>query len=293
MPDISLEVDAIRNDESLSDEDKIRNEEEAHRSYAEKSEAVHNINQLMKAFTLFEKDVQYMVTEDGRVVIIDESTGRPQPGRRFSDGLHQALEAKEGVKLQHETQTIATITLQNLFRMYHKLAGMTGTAETEAGELWEIYKLDVTVIPTNRPIRRVDHEDQIFRTRKEKFQAIIDEVARLHEMNLPVLVGTASVEASELLSRMLTRKGIKHQLLNARYHEKEAQIVTDAGLAGAVTIATNMAGRGTDIKLAPEVIRIDRNLVESGMTLEEKMPDGKSLRQHLIDTPSGLQVIGT
>ena len=293
LPDISLEVDAIRNDESLSDEDKIRNEEEAHRSYAEKSEAVHNINQLMKAFTLFEKDVQYMVTEDGRVVIIDESTGRPQPGRRFSDGLHQALEAKEGVKLQHETQTIATITLQNLFRMYHKLAGMTGTAETEAGELWEIYKLDVTVIPTNRPIRRVDHEDQIFRTRKEKFQAIIDEVARLHEMNLPVLVGTASVEASELLSRMLTRKGIKHQLLNARYHEKEAQIVTDAGLAGAVTIATNMAGRGTDIKLAPEVIRIDRNLVESGMTLEEKMPDGKSLRQHLIDTPSGLQVIGT
>ncbi len=293
LPDISLEVDAIRNDPELGDEDKILNEEEAHRSYAAKSEAVHNINQLMKAFTLFEKDVQYMVTEDGRVVIIDESTGRPQPGRRFSDGLHQALEAKEGVKLQHETQTIATITLQNLFRMYQKLAGMTGTAETEAGELWEIYKLDVTVIPTNRPIRRVDREDQIFRTRKEKFQAIIDEVARLHEMNLPVLVGTASVEASELLSRMLTRKGIKHQLLNARYHEKEAQIVTDAGLAGAVTIATNMAGRGTDIKLAPEIVRIDRQLVESSMTLDEKMPSGASLRQHLIDNPSGLQVIGT
>jgi preprotein translocase subunit SecA len=293
LPDISLDVEAIRTDAALSDEDKILNEEEAHRSYAEKSEAVHNINQLMKAFTLFEKDVQYMVTEDGRVVIIDESTGRPQPGRRFSDGLHQALEAKEGVKLQHETQTIATITLQNLFRMYHKLSGMTGTAETEAGELWEIYKLDVAVIPTNRPIRRVDHEDQIFRTRKEKFQAIIDEVARLHKMNLPVLVGTASVEASELLSRMLTRNNIKHQLLNARYHEKEAQIVTDAGLVGAVTIATNMAGRGTDIKLAAEIIRVDRDLVESTMTLDEKMPPGETLRQHLIDNPGGLQVIGT
>ncbi len=293
LPDISIEVEAIRSDEELSDEDKRLREEDAHRNYAEKSEAVHNINQLMKAYTLFEKDVQYMVSEDGRVIIIDESTGRPQPGRRFSDGLHQALEAKEGVKLQHETQTIATITLQNLFRMYHKLAGMTGTAETEAGELWEIYKLDVTVIPTNRPVRRIDQEDQIYRTRKEKFQAVIDEVARLHEMSLPVLVGTASVESSELLSRMLTRKGIKHQLLNARYHEKEAQIVTDAGQAGAVTIATNMAGRGTDIKLAPDVIRIDRDTVESAMTLGDKLPSGKTLRQHLIDEPSGLQVIGT
>ncbi len=293
LPDISIEVEAIRSNRDLSDDDKRLQEEEAHRTYAEKSEAVHNINQLMKAYTLFEKDVQYMVSEDGRVVIIDESTGRPQPGRRFSDGLHQALEAKEGVKLQHETQTIATITLQNLFRMYNKLAGMTGTAETEAGELWEIYKLDVTVIPTNRPVRRVDREDQIFRTRKEKFQAIIDEVARLHEKSLPVLVGTASVEASELLSRMLTRKGIKHQLLNARYHEKEAQVVTDAGQPGAVTIATNMAGRGTDIKLAPEVIRIERSIVESGMSLEDKLPSGKTLYQHLVDEPSGLQVIGT
>ena len=244
LPDLSADIDTIRKDASLDPDAKREKEEVAYRDHAQKSQAVHNINQLMKAYTLFEKDVQYMVTEDGRVVIIDESTGRPQPGRRFSDGLHQALEAKEGVKLQHETQTIATITLQNLFRMYHKLAGMTGTAETEAGELWEIYKLDVTVIPTNRPVRRVDQEDQIYRTRKEKFQAIIDEVARLNEMNLPVLVGTASVESSELLSRMLTRKGIKHQLLNARYHEKEAQIVTDAGQAGAVTIATNMAGRG-------------------------------------------------
>ena len=293
LPDISLEINAIRTDENIDNENKQLKEEECHRNYAEKSEAVHNINQLMKAYTLFEKDVQYMVSDDGRVVIIDESTGRPQPGRRFSDGLHQALEAKEGVTLQHETQTIATITLQNLFRMYHKLSGMTGTAETEAGELWEIYKLDVTVIPTNRPIRRVDHEDLIYRTRKEKFQAIIDEVARLHEKKLPVLVGTASVEASELLSRMMTRRGIKHQLLNARYHEKEAQIVTDAGLSGAVTIATNMAGRGTDIKLASDVVRIEREIIESSKMLDDKLTSQKTLRQHLIEEPSGLQVIGT
>ena len=293
LPDISLEINAIRTDENIDNENKQLREEECHRTYAEKSEAVHNINQLMKAYTLFEKDVQYMVSDDGRVIIIDESTGRPQPGRRFSDGLHQALEAKEGVKLQHETQTIATITLQNLFRMYHKLSGMTGTAETEAGELWEIYKLDVTVIPTNRPIRRVDHEDLIYRTRKEKFQAIIDEVARLHEKKLPVLVGTASVEASELLSRMMTRRGIKHQLLNARYHEKEAQIVTDAGLSEAVTIATNMAGRGTDIKLASDVVRIERDVIESNKMLDDKLTSQKTLRQHLVEEPSGLQVIGT
>ncbi len=293
LPDISLEIDAIRKDENLDNDSKQIKEEESHRNYSEKSEAVHNINQLMKAYTLFEKDVQYMVSEDNRVVIIDESTGRPQPGRRFSDGLHQALEAKEGVKLQNETQTIATITLQNLFRMYNKLSGMTGTAETEAGELWEIYKLDVTVIPTNRPIRRVDHEDLIYRTRKEKFQAIIDEVARLHEKKLPVLVGTASVEASELLSRMMTRRGIKHQLLNARYHEKEAQIVTDAGLSGAVTIATNMAGRGTDIKLASDAVRIERDIINSQKTLDDKLLSRDTLRQHLTEEPSGLQVIGT
>jgi len=293
LPDISLEIDAIRKDENIDDENKQLKEEESHRTYSEKSEAVHNINQLMKAYTLFEKDVQYMVSDENRVVIIDESTGRPQPGRRFSDGLHQALEAKEGVKLQNETQTIATITLQNLFRMYNKLSGMTGTAETEAGELWEIYKLDVTVIPTNRPIRRVDHEDLIYRTRKEKFQAIIDEVARLHEKKLPILVGTASVEASELLSRMMMRRGIKHQLLNARYHEKEAQIVTDAGLSGAVTIATNMAGRGTDIKLASDAVRIERDIIDSQKTLDDKLLSSDTLRQHLIEEPSGLQVIGT
>ncbi len=293
LPDISAEVDAIQKDETLDSEQKSLAEEEAYRNHASKSEAVHNINQLMRAYTLFEKDVQYMVSDDGRVVIVDESTGRPQPGRRFSDGLHQALEAKEGVKIQQETQTIATITLQNLFRMYHKLAGMTGTAETEAGELWQIYKLDVVVVPTNRPIRRVDLEDLIFRTKREKYNALIDEIARLHEAGLPMLVGTISVEVSELLSRMLTRRGIKHQLLNARYHEKEAQIVAEAGHPGTVTIATNMAGRGTDIKLAPSVIKIERELLNSDMTLSHRLPEGDILKEHLINEPSGLQVIGT
>ncbi len=293
LPDISVEIDAIRNDQGLNADEKVQKEEEMHRSYAEKSQAVHNINQLMKAYTLFEKDVQYLVSEDGRVVIVDESTGRPQPGRRFADGLHQALEAKEGVKLQHETQTVATITLQNLFRMYHKLAGMTGTAETEAGELWEIYKLDVAVIPTNRPIRRFDQQDQIFRTKREKYNAIIEEIDRLHKLELPVLVGTISVEVSELLSRMLTRRGIAHQLLNARHHDREAQIVSEAGRAGAVTIATNMAGRGTDIKLVPEVVHLDREIIESSLTLDDKVPQGQIMRDHLQEKPSGLQVIGT
>ncbi len=293
LPDISAEVDAIQKDETLDSEQTSLAEEEAYRNHASKSEAVHNINQLMRAYTLFEKDVQYMVSDDGRVVIVDESTGRPQPGRRFSDGLHQALEAKEGVKIQQETQTIATITLQNLFRMYHKLAGMTGTAETEAGELWQIYKLDVVVVPTNRPVRRVDQEDLIFRTKREKYNALIDEMARLHEAGQPVLVGTISVEVSELLSRMLTRRGIKHQLLNARYHEKEAQIVADAGHPGTVTIATNMAGRGTDIKLTPSVVKIERELLNSDMTLNDRLPSGEILKEHLINEPSGLQVIGT
>ncbi|MBM3279924.1 MAG: preprotein translocase subunit SecA [Candidatus Handelsmanbacteria bacterium] len=293
LPDLSLQVDQIRRDAALGEEERRQNEEEAYREHALKSEAVHNINQLMKAYTLFEKDVQYMVTDDQKVVIIDESTGRPQPGRRFSDGLHQALEAKEGVKVEQETQTIATITLQNLFRMYRKLAGMTGTAETEAHELYAIYKLDVVVVPTNRPVRRLDQDDQIFRTKKEKYNAIIEEIARLHGLGLPVLVGTISVETSELLSRLLTSRGIKHQLLNARYHEREAQIVAQAGQLGAVTIATNMAGRGTDIKLSPEVVHIDRQIVISQLTLDERLPSGKSLRQTLGEEPAGLQVIGT
>ncbi len=293
LPDISEELGRIRHDESLSAEERARREEQAYRDYAERSEIVHNVHQLLRAYTLFEKDVQYMVTDDKKVVIVDESTGRPQPGRRFADGMHQALEAKEGVKIEQETQTIATITLQNLFRMYEKLAGMTGTAETEAAELWEIYKLDVVVVPTNRPVRRLDLDDQIYRTKGEKFRAIIDEIQRLHDLSLPVLVGTISVEVSELLSRMLQRRGIAHQLLNARYHEKEAQIIAAAGQPGAVTIATNMAGRGTDIKLAPEVVHLDRDIVESNLTLNDRLPSGQLLKQFLADRPSGLQVIGT
>ena len=292
LPDLSEKIDAIRKDAALTDDERREQEEEAYRDHAHRTEAVHNINQLMKAYSLFEKDIQYLVTEDKKVVIVDESTGRPQPGRRFADGLHQALEAKEGVKVEQETQTVATITLQNLFRMYHKIAGMTGTAETESHELWEIYKLDVVVVPTHRPVRRVDHEDQIYRTKREKYNAIIEDAAALHELNLPVLVGTVSVEASELLSRMLTRRGIKHQLLNARYHEKEAQVVAEAGQPGAVTIATNMAGRGTDIKLNPEVIHIDRTVVESDVTLDQRASGG-TLREELSEHPSGLQVIGT
>ncbi len=293
LPDLSENVDAIRRNTDIDEQVRREQEEQAFREHAHQTEAVHNINQLMRAYTLFEKDVQYLVTEDMKVVIVDESTGRPQPGRRFADGLHQALEAKEGVKVEQETQTVATITLQNLFRMYRKLAGMTGTAETEASELWEIYKLDVVVVPTNRPVRRVDHDDQIFRTKREKYTAIIEEVAELHERRLPVLVGTVSVEVSELLSRMLTRRGIRHQLLNARYHEKEAQIIAEAGQPGTVTIATNMAGRGTDIKLNPEVIRIDRSVIDSDMTLDGRHSGSGTLREVLTEEPSGLQVIGT
>ena len=293
LPDLSENVDAIRRNTDLDDQERREQEEQAFREHAHQTEAVHNINQLMRAYTLFEKDVQYLVTEDMKVVIVDESTGRPQPGRRFADGLHQALEAKEGVKVEQETQTVATITLQNLFRMYRKLAGMTGTAETEASELWEIYKLDVVVVPTNRPVRRVDHDDQIYRTKREKYTAIIEDVADLHERRLPVLVGTVSVEVSELLSRMLTRRGIQHQLLNARYHEKEAQIIAEAGQPGTVTIATNMAGRGTDIKLNPEVIRIDRGVIDSDKTLDDRHLGSGTLREMLTEEPSGLQVIGT
>ena len=252
LPDIGSEVAAIENDTSLSDEDRLSQKDELLQSYSVKTERVHTLNQLLKAYTLFEKDDEYVLI-DNKVKIVDEQTGRIMEGRRYSDGLHQAIEAKERVKVEAATQTFATVTLQNYFRMYHKLAGMTGTAETEAGELWDIYKLDVVVIPTNKPIVRDDREDLVFKTKREKYNAITDEIIELVKLGRPVLVGTTSVEISELLSRMLKMKGIKHNVLNAKLHQREADIVAEAGKAGTVTIATNMAGRGTDIKLAKEV----------------------------------------
>jgi preprotein translocase subunit SecA len=251
LPDIGSEVAEIEKS-NLSDEEKLKQKDEMIQSYSVKTERVHTVNQLLKAYTLFEKDVEYVLM-DGKVKIVDEQTGRIMEGRRYSDGLHQAIEAKENVKIEAATQTFATITLQNYFRMYHKLSGMTGTAETEAGELWDIYKLEVVVIPTNRPIAREDRDDLVYKTKREKYAAVIEEIVALVNAGRPVLVGTTSVEISELLGRMLKIRGIKHNVLNAKLHQREADIVAEAGHAGTVTIATNMAGRGTDIKLTDEV----------------------------------------
>ncbi|MHC1776568.1 MAG: preprotein translocase subunit SecA [Lentimicrobium sp.] len=251
LPDIGAEI-AEMEKTKLSDAEKLEKKAELMRDYSVKSERVHTVNQLLKAYTLFEIDVEYVVM-DNKIKIVDEQTGRILEGRRYSDGLHQAIEAKENVKIEAATQTYATVTLQNYFRMYRKLAGMTGTAETEAGELWDIYKLDVVVIPTNRPIVRHDREDLVYKTKREKFNAVADEIVDLINKGRPILVGTTSVETSELLSRMLTLRKIRHNVLNAKLHQKEADIVAEAGRAGTVTIATNMAGRGTDIKLGPGV----------------------------------------
>lgn len=250
MPDLSIELAAI--EKSADDEkEKVIKKDTLIRDYSTKAERIHAVNQLLKAYTVFEKDVEYVVL-DGKVKIVDEQTGRIMDGRRWSDGLHQAVEAKEGTKVEDSTQTYATITLQNYFRMYHKLAGMTGTAETEAGEFWKIYKLDVVTIPTNRKIVRDDREDKIYKTVREKYNAVVDEIGEMVAIGRPVLVGTTSVENSEILSRMLTLRKIPHQVLNAKQHAREADIVAEAGKPGTVTIATNMAGRGTDIKLTPE-----------------------------------------
>ena len=252
LPDIGVGLSDIEKDESISPDEKLQRKEVLLNDYAQKADRIHSVQQLLKAYSLFEKDVEYVVM-DGAVKIVDEQTGRILEGRRYSDGLHQAIEAKENVKIEAATQTYATVTLQNYFRMYHKLAGMTGTAETEAAELWSIYKLDVVTIPTNIPVIRKDQQDLVYKTRKEKFKAVIDEIEILRNAGRPVLVGTTSVEVSELLSRMLSVKKIQHNVLNAKQHAREAQVVAEAGLAGAVTIATNMAGRGTDIKLGPGV----------------------------------------
>ena len=253
LPDIGAEIAELEHNASLSAEEKAAKKDEIYTNYAIQSDRVHTVDQLLKAYALFERDVDYILTEDNQVKIVDEQTGRIMEGRRWSDGLHQAVEAKENAKVEAATQTYATITLQNYFRMYKKLAGMTGTAETEAGEFWNIYKLDVVVIPTNRPIARQDLNDMIYKTKREKFKAVIDEIERLIGEGRPVLVGTTSVETSELLSKMLKMKRIPHNVLNAKLHKKEADIVAEAGEAGKVTIATNMAGRGTDIKLKGNV----------------------------------------
>ena len=252
LPDVGSEMAELENETALTADERQQKKDDILTNYSVKSERVHTVHQLLKAYTLFEKDIDYII-DNGEVKIVDEQTGRVMEGRRWSDGLHQAVEAKENVKVEAATQTFATITLQNYFRMYHKLAGMTGTAETEAGEFWNIYKLDVVVIPTNKPIARKDLNDRIYRTKREKYNAVIDEIVAMVEQGRPVLVGTTSVEISELLSRMLTLRKIKHNVLNAKLHQQEAQIVAEAGRPGVVTIATNMAGRGTDIKLTPEV----------------------------------------
>ena len=253
IPDMGEEIARIEQDESLSYEDKLIKKEALHEKFNSRSEQLQNISQLLRAYALYERDQEYVV-QDGKVLIVDEFTGRIMQGRRYSDGLHQAIEAKENVKIERETQTLATITLQNFFRMYDKLAGMTGTAETEAAELWEIYKLDVVVIPTNKPVTRIDYNDVIYRSKREKYNAIIEQIIKERDKGRPVLVGTTTVDVSETLSRMLKRRGVQHNVLNAKQHKREAEIVAHAGEPRAVTIATNMAGRGTDIKLGAGVV---------------------------------------
>jgi len=248
LPDMGSEVARIENEEDLSDAEKETKKEELYKRYSESSDRLHTVQQLLKAYGLYDKDVEYVI-QDGKIMIVDEFTGRILQGRRYSEGLHQAIEAKEGVKVEKDTQTLATVTLQNYFRLYKKLAGMTGTAETEATEFFEIYKLDVVVIPTNQECIRDDHNDQIYKTKREKYNAIIGEIEAMRNIKRPVLVGTTSVEVSETISRLLKRKGVPHEVLNAKQHAREAQIIANAGLPGSITIATNMAGRGTDIKL--------------------------------------------
>jgi preprotein translocase subunit SecA len=294
LPDLSMSDELAE----MNDEERLTRQHELEKDFSEKSEKLQNISQLLKAYSLFEKDINYVVNE-GKVQIVDEFTGRILPGRRYSDGLHQAIEAKEGVRIEAETQTLASITIQNYFRMYAKLSGMTGTAETEAPELLKIYKLKVLVIPTNKPVRRIDYSDVVYKTKKEKYRAIIDEIIRMHEMGRPVLVGTVSVETSELLSRMIPRR-IKHSVLNAKRHQEEASIVANAGQPGAVTIATNMAGRGTDIKLGAAVIRCQfcchlcvTQKIQGCVACPDPVKQGNKKTDCKKDMPCGLHIIGT
>jgi preprotein translocase subunit SecA len=291
LPDLSVELAAIDENEELAPSDKVAEKRKLEQLHGERSERVHNILQLLKAYSLYEKDVEYVIQE-GKILIVDEFTGRLMPGRRYSDGLHQAIEAKENVKVEGETQTLATITIQNYFRLYEKLAGMTGTAETEANEFWHTYKRDVVVIPTNQPVRRLDSNDVIFKTRREKYNALVDEIGDLHAQGIPVLVGTISVEASETLSRLLKRRGVPHSVLNAKYHQQEAEIVAKAGRRGAVTIATNMAGRGTDIKLERGVIRCDRGCF-AGSESELKNGVWRNVARCKEELTCGLHILGT
>jgi len=293
MPDLVSALSALDGDASLSTEERAKRRQQIQADFVVRSERVHNVDQLLRAYCLYEKDVDYVVQEN-HVYIVDEFTGRVLPGRRWSDGLHQAVEAKEDVEIERETQTLATITIQNYFRLYKKLAGMTGTAETEASEFHDIYKLDVVVIPTNRPVRRVDSNDQIYKSQREKYKAIIEEVVKRHNREQPILLGTVTVETSEVLSRMLRMSKIPHNVLNAKNHAREAEIVTLAGQPGAVTIATNMAGRGTDIKLGGSVVWVPESTIKSQLKLDDKYDNSpKTLRDLLIEKPCGLHVIGS
>ena len=291
LPDMVTAMAELDGHSELSEEEKTVKRQELQALFSDRSERIHNVDQLLRAYCSYERDVAYVVQEN-QVIIVDEYTGRLMPGRRWSDGLHQAVEAKEGVKIERETQTLATITIQNYFRMYEKLGGMTGTAETEADEFHQIYKLDVVVIPTNRPIRRVDDNDLIYKTHREKYKAMIDDIRARHANGQPILVGTVSVDTSELISRMLRRENIQHAVLNAKNHEREAEIVMRAGQPGAVTIATNMAGRGTDIKLGVGVVGVPREVITSSLALNDGYQE-TTLRNYLHEHPCGLHVIGS
>ncbi len=292
IPDLGEGMVEIDSNTQLTEQQKNEQKAKLEKLYAERSERIHNMHQLLQAYAIYEKDIDYVI-EDGKVVLVDTFTGRLMYGRRLAEGLHQAIEAKEGVKIEQETRTVASITIQNYFRMYGKLAGMTGTAVTEASEFFSIYKMDVVEIPTNQPVRRMDYDDVVFRTRREKYNSVLDEVEAINTRRRPILIGTTSVDASETLSRMLKRRGIKHNVLNAKFHQQEAEIIAKAGQPGSVTIATNMAGRGTDIKLGPGVVKCDRCHLENGEPLSTPTADGLTVRDCMADMPCGLHIVGT